>query len=110
MSCSTVVNSEVVESTPVRSSSSISSMRGQRRRPRDESDSIDLAIFEELRDSRKRREMRAETESNAAMSFGRHVGERLNKMTPHLRAMAEVKIQQVLLDIEFPPDQVQQVN
>ncbi len=71
MQYSTVVNSEVVESTLVRSSSSISSMRGQRRRPRDESDSIDLAIFEELRESRRRREMRAETESNAAMSFGR---------------------------------------
>ncbi len=35
-------------------------------------DSVRHRIFEELCQSRRRQEMRVETESNAAMSFGRH--------------------------------------
>lgn len=60
------------------------------------------------REKKKERKELEAAEKNSDMSFGRHVGERLSKMTPYQKAIAQVKIQQVLLEVEFPSDQFHQ--
>lgn len=106
---------------PSASSSHISMEHHQRRNKRqrvNREEEIDNAIYEGLRDSRRRWEEKKErekqrkesevAEKNPDMSFGRHVGERLSRMAPYQKAIAQVRIQQILLDVEFPSDQLHQ--
>ena len=44
-------------------------------------------------------------QKNPDIHFGRDVGERLYRMTPCQNAVTKVRIQQVLLDVEFPSEQ-----
>ena len=60
-----------------------------------------------LRESSKRWERKAEAESaekNADMYFGKNVGETLHQMTPRQKAIAKARIQQVLLEVQFPEE------
>ena len=82
-----------------------------RKRPRSSQDEdIDTAIIEGFCESRERWEKRVKdkTEQNPDMHFGRDVGERLYRMTPRQKALAKVRIQQVLLEVEFPSEQYYQ--
>ena len=91
-----------------------SSSRGpqqHRKRQRSPDQEIDDAICEGLCESRKRWQKRAELEAehkNPDNHFGRDVGERLYRMTPRQKAITKVRIQQVLLEIEFPSEQYYQ--
>ena len=82
-----------------------------RKRPRSsQNEDIDTAIINGFRESRERWEKRVKdkTEQNPDMHFGRDVGERLYRMTPCQKALAKVRIQQVLLEVEFPSEQYYQ--
>ena len=77
--------------------------RSNKRRRISRGEEMDDIICEGLRESRMRWEKKA---VNPDMSFGRHVGDRLSKMTPHQKATAQVRIQQVLLEVEFPSESI----
>ena len=103
--------SRSVTPTPSTSSSgpSKSSSRDTQHRKRQQNsrgEEIDMAILEGLKEARTRREKKSEAEhNNPDCYFGKVVGERLYRMTPHQSAIAKVRIQQVLLEIEFPNEQ-----
>ena len=98
-----------LQSGPPRPSSR--ELQQHRKRPRSSRDEdIDNAIIDGFHESRERWEKRVEgkTEQNPDIHFGRDVGERLYRMTPRQKAIAKVRIQQVLLEVEFPSEQYYQ--
>ena len=52
----------------------------------------------ERREAEKRSEVRRNPEGN----YGMEVAQTLNRFNPHQRALAKMKIQQLLFEIEFP--------
>lgn len=79
----------------------------EKRRRLNREEQLDEAILEGLRESRMRRERREEAkaaENNADMYFGKYVGETLHEMAPRQKAIAKSRIQQVLLEVQFPEE------
>ena len=90
---------------------SLRELQQHRKNPRSSRDEdIDNAIIEGFRESRGRWEKRVEgkTEQNPDIHFGRDVGERLYRMTSRHKAIAKVRIQQVLQQVEFPSEKYYQ--
>ena len=91
-------------STPSTSSHTAPREPQQKRRWIGLGEELDEAISEGLHESRKRWERKAEaeaTEKNTGMYFGKNVGETLHLMTPHQKAIAKARFQQMLLEVEF---------
>ena len=62
---------------------------------------MDEAIIKSLKDLEERR-TRREVDENE--SFGRHIGAVLRRFSPRQQAQARLRIEQVLIDVEFPDD------
>ena len=62
---------------------------------------MDEAILKSLKDLEERR-TRREVDENE--SFGRHIGAVLRRFSPRQQAEARLRIEQVLIDVEFPDD------
>ena len=64
-------------------------------------DDVDEAIIKSLKDLEERRTRREVGENE---SFGRHIGAVLRRFSPRQQAQARLRIEQVLIDVEFPDD------
>ena len=68
-----------------------------------------LAILRGLIDSHVRRDLKEKEADQGTRNPDSHyvleVAETLSRFSPHQKAMAKAKIHQVLLEIEFPPEQ-----
>ena len=73
----------------------------RRRMTRDE-ESLDQALLQDILDSRERRAKTAETPKNPEIHFGLDIAERLNCLNPRQKAVAKLRIQRVMLEVEFP--------
>ena len=75
------------------------------KRQRKEKNEIDDALLALTRNAQERRLMRERKEAekrNPETHYGLEIAETLNRFTPYQKALAKLKIQQVLLEIEFP--------
>ena len=66
---------------------------------------VDDALLALARNAQERRLMRERKEAekrNPETNYGLEIAETLNRFTPYQKALAKLKIQQVLLEIEFP--------
>ena len=68
---------------------------------------VDDALLALARSAQERRIVRERKEAekqprNPETHYGLEIAETLNRFTPHQKALAKVRIQQVLLEIEFP--------
>ena len=99
--CPTAAASSRSTATPA---SPIPQPRSQKRkRVQTREEDLDQALLQDILDSRERRRGKsAETPKNPEVHFGLEIAERLNQMTPRLKAVAKMRIQQVLLEVEFP--------
>ena len=68
---------------------------------RDE-ESLDQALLQDILDSLERRAKTAETPKNPEIHFGLDIAERLNCLNPRQKAVAKLRIQRVMLEVEFP--------
>ena len=73
----------------------------RRRMTRDE-ESLDQALLQDILDSHERRAKTAEIPKNPEIHFGLDIAERLNCLNPRQKAVAKLRIQRVMLEVEFP--------
>ena len=64
-------------------------------------DDVDEALLRSLKDIEEMRAKRAVDENDL---FGKHVSAVLHRFTPRQQAQARLRIEQVLVDVEFPEE------
>lgn len=85
--------------------------QASKRRRVSREEEVDEAILQGFRESRDRRAIREKitaekqaAQKNPESHYGLEIAERLNKMNPRQKAIAKLRIQQVLLEVEFPSE------
>ena len=63
---------------------------------------VDVALLRSLKDLEERRARRHEQDEEEL--FGKHIAAVLRRFSPRQRAQARLRIEQVLIDVEFPDD------
>ena len=80
---------------------------------RKKEDPLDEVLAESLkafREKRSAKEQAVSLPSGPAYHFGMEIAWRLHNMTPRQRALAQLRIQQVLYEMEFPPEHFMSPN
>lgn len=70
------------------------------RREQTKDEEVEDALLKTLRGVQEKQQ----ASTNPNHHFGLEVAERLQQLTPHQAALAKVKIQQIMLECEFPPE------
>jgi hypothetical protein len=73
--------------------------RGKGKKGKLEPDTFDLALLEAIRDNRSQKSTDEKLDEEGL--FGMLVAARLRKMSDHQRAIAQLRLQEVLLKVEF---------
>ena len=73
-----------------------------RKKKKTSTDPIEEALLQHLHEEAEERRRRVVVEDTDGDHFGRHVSSVLKRLPGHARAMARLRIEQVLLDAEFP--------
>ena len=73
-----------------------------RKKKKTSTDPIEEALLQHLHEEAEERRRRVVVEDTDGDHFGRHVSAVLKRLPGHARAMARLRIEQVLLDAEFP--------